>query len=185
MNEPIAAEIEALVLAELGKRVKSRTDLVKATVGQRYPDGHKETFRSPLDQSKLGMVYRTDPDPKWVVADRDALDAHLRGFPGNLTTTITLRPEDEPEAFAVLAEHAPHLLTETTVVQPGIVEAALAQSAATGQPAAPGLELVKPSGTLTVKPDAAAGAAVERMVEAGVITWDGRPVLEAVQQEAS
>lgn len=179
----LPAEVEALVLAELGKRVKSRTDMVKALVGQRYPDGHKETFRSPLDGAKLGIVYRTDPDPQWRVTDPAALDAELRTYPGNLETVVGIAAEDEPEAFAVLAEHAPHLLTETVRVREGVVEAAVEQSKATGTPAAAGIELVKPAGSLTVKADPGAGPVVERLVAAGVVTWDGQPGLE--QQVAS
>ena len=177
MSEPLAPELEALVLAELAKRVKSRTDLVKATFGQRYPDGHKETFRSPLDGNKLGIVYRTDPDPQWKITDREALHAHLREYPGNVETVYEIA--DDQAAVEVLREHAPHLLVELTRVIPDVVDAALDQSRATGEAAAPGIELVKPAGSLTVKPDPKAGVAVERLVEAGVITWDGRPVLEA------
>lgn len=179
MSTEITPAVEALVLAELAKRVKGRIDAVKAIVGGDYAPGDKQSFRSPLDQAKLGLIWRTDPDPQWRVVDPAALDAELRAFPGNLVTTITLRPEDEAEAFAVLAEYAPHLLTETETVAPGVVDAALAQSAATGVPAAAGIELVQPGGSLTVKPDTNAGAAVERLVAAGYITWDGRPVLPA------
>ncbi len=182
---PITAEMEALILAELGKRVKARVDSVKALFGQTYPEGRKETFRSPLDQAKLGIVYRSDPDPQWRVTDPDALDAELRAFPGNLVTDVTIAPDDMPEALAVLADHAPHLLTETVRVADGVVEAALAQSAATGTAAAAGIELRKPGGTLTVKPDPNAGTAVERLVSAGLIEWDGRPVLAPPVEAAS
>lgn len=179
----MAPEIEALVLAELGKRVKKRTDLVKAVVGQRYPDGHKETFRSPLDGAKLGIVYRTDPDPEWKVVDAEALDTELRSYPGNVETFVEIAG-DRAEVLAVLAEHAPHLLADSVQVRPDVVQAALAQSAATGAPAAAGIAMVKPGGSLTVKPDPKAGEAVERMVAAGVITWDGQPVLESAEGAA-
>lgn len=174
---------EALVLAVLSQRVKARQDAVKAVVGQRYPDGHRETVRSPLDGAKLGSIYRTDPDPQWRVTDREALHAHLRTFPGNVEAAVEIAPQDMPEALAVLAEYAPHLLTDVARLNPEAEQAALEQSAATGEPAAPGIELVKPAGSLTVRPDKAAGQVVERMVAAGVITWDGRPAIE--QREAS
>lgn len=173
MNNPLAPEIEALVLAELGKRVKARTEAVKAKFGQRYPDGHRETFRDPKFGLKLGIVYRTDPEPKWVVVDWDELHTHLRTFPGNVETVFEIA--DETQAIAYLAEHAPHLLVELTRVNPEAVTAALDQSAATGEAAAPGIGLVKASGSLTVKPDPQAGVAVARMVDAGLIEWDGTP----------
>lgn len=174
----LAPEIEALVLATAAKRIAERTTLVKALVGQRYPDGHREIVRSPLDGAKLGQVYRTSPEPKWVVTDPDALDADLRSYPGNVETTVEI-VGDRAEVLAVLATHAPHLLEDVTRVRPGVVEAALAQSAATGTPAAAGIAQVTPSGVLTVKPDPKAGAAVERLMQAGLITWDGRPALPA------
>lgn len=176
------AEIEALVLATLRKRVNEREKLVKALIGQRYPDGHRESFRTP-DGSKLGMVLRTDPEPEWVITDRDALVEHLSSFPGAMVTEVRIAPEDMPEALAVLAEHAPNLVTETSRLDPAVVDAALAQSRATGQAAAPGIARIKPAGVLTVRPDKVAGEAVERMVAAGQITWDGRPVLETPDTE--
>jgi hypothetical protein len=183
-TEPVqlAPEVEALVLAELGKRVKSRTELAKATFSQRYPDGHRETFRAP-DGSKLGQVYRTDPDPRWVVADEQALHAELRESPYNVEMVVDI--VDHNAAVEVLREHAPHLLAEVARVRSDAVSAALAQSESSGKPAAAGIELVKPSGVLTVKPDPKAGAAVERMVAAGVITWDGRPALVEAQGGAA
>lgn len=175
MTTPLPPEAEALALAELGKRVKARTDAVKATFSQRYPDGHRETFR--VDGLKLGMIYRSDPDPKWTVTDREALDKHLREFPGNLVTVYEIA--DEESAIDVLHNVAPHLLVEIARVNPAVVQAALDRSAAAGEPAAPGISLVKPSGVLTVKPDAQAGVAVERLVNTGRMTWDARPILEA------
>lgn len=174
---------EALVLATLAQRVKARQDAVKAIVGQRYPDGHREIVRSPLGE-KLGQIWRTSPDPQWKVTDREALHAHLAGFDGATETTVEIAPADMAEALAVLQAHAPHLLTETTRVRADVVEAALEQSAATGEPAAPGIELVQAAGVLTVKPDKGAGAAVERLVQAGLITWDGRPTLPSAEEVA-
>lgn len=176
--QAVSAEVQAIVLAELAKRVKARDVTVRALFGQDYPDGRKETFRSPLDQAKLGQVWRTDPDPRWAVVDAEALDAELRAYPGNLVTDVTISPADMPEVLAVLAEHAPQLITKTVRVADGVVEAALAQSKATGRAAAAGIGMRKPGGTLTVKPDPNAGVVVERLVDAGILTWDGRPVLD-------
>ena len=174
----LAPEVELLALAAIGKEAEKREAVVKALIGQRYPDGRKETFRSPVTGAKVGTVYRTDPDPKMVIVDRQALEDHLRSFPGNLITDVGVAPADMPEALAVLAEHAPHLITETQRLDPTTVDAALAQSRATGEPAAPGIECRKPAGNLTVKPDPAAFEQVGRLIQAGVLTWDARPVLE-------
>lgn len=182
---PLPPEVEALALAAIESEVKKRKTLTKALFGHRYPDGHRETFRSPVGAAKLGQVYRTDPEPQWVVTDRAALEEHLRSFPGNLAVTVTIVPEDMPEALAVLAEHAPGLLTELAELDPEAERAALAQSRATGEPAAPGIGLVKAGGSLTVVPDKGAFDQVGRLIAAGVLTWDARPVLEQGQAEAS
>lgn len=176
----LSAEIEALFLAELAKRVKARTAATKAVFGAAYAPGDKQTFRSPVDETKLGTVFRSDPDPEWRVVDWAALREHLRQDQANFETSHEIA--DEAAAIEVLREHAPHLLAEITRVNPDVVEEALDQSRRTGTPAAPGIERVKPEGVLTVRPDRNAGVAIERMVQAGVISWDGRPVLEAGQE---
>lgn len=181
--EELPAEIESLVLAETVKRVTARDKLNRAVFGQNYADGEKQTFRSPVDGSRIGSVWRTDPDFKWVVTDRAAFEAEMRSFPGNLVTDVGIAPEDMPEALAVLAEHAPSLITETHCLADGVEAAALAQSKATGAAAAAGIECVKPAGTLTVKVDPKSGSgAIERLVSNGLIGWDGRPALPAADE---
>lgn len=178
----IPLEVEALVLATLAKRVKQRQDMVKAELAQRYADGQKDTFRSPLDESKLGIVYRTDPEPSWQVTDSEALHAELRTYPGAVETVAEI--VDEQAAIEVLSEHAPHLLALVTRVRQDVVDAALEQSRESGQPAAAGITRVKPGGSLVVKPDPKAAAVVERLVAAGVISWDGRPALQSGEDAA-
>ena len=173
----LSPEVELLALAAVAKEIETRTVLVKALIGQRYGDGDKHTFRSPVTGQRLGQVWKTDPNPKMVIVDRDALEEHLRSFPGNLITDVVIDPDRMPEALAVVQEHAPDLLVEVSRLDPTVVDAALAQSRATGQPAAPGIELRKPSGTLTVKPDPGSFEQVSLLVQANLLTWDARPVL--------
>lgn len=179
--ERLPAEIEALALKELEKRVTAQIKLTKTEFGHDYPDGRKETFRSPVDGVKLGLVWRTDPDPYWTVTDRAALIEHLEEFPGNVTARLEIAPDaDWAEVLAVLDEHASHLLIEVTEVPESVIEAALEQSKATGKPAAPGITQVKPGGALVVKPDPkTAGQAIEGLVNSGLLTWDGRRALPA------
>jgi hypothetical protein len=73
----------------------------------------------------------------------------------------------------VLTEHAPELLARRTErVKASAVNAAVA--AAAWREGLPGIERVKACGSLVVRLDRNAGQAVERLVQAGVITWDGR-----------
>lgn len=181
--DELPAEVESLVLGEAIKRITARDKLTRALFGQRYEDGQKETFRSPVDGARLGSVWRSDPDFKWVVTDRAAFEAEMRTYPGNLITEVGIAPEDMPEVLAVLAEHAPGLITETTRLAPDVESLALEQSKATGKAAAAGIEKVKPAGTLTVKVDPKAGsAAIERLVASGLIGWDGRRALPSADE---
>lgn len=161
-------EVEALAYAAIEKEAKRRKDLQRAVLNQRMTEGDTRRVRSPLGD-KLGAISKTDPEPQWTVTDPDALDAHLRTFPGNLVEVDVIA--DEPAAVEVLREHAPHLLRTAEVLAPGVVEAALEQSAATGEPAAPGIGRVQPAGTVNVRPDKDALAAVAKLVRAGQLDF--------------
>jgi hypothetical protein len=56
-------EIEPIVLAVLEARVKEAKAAARAAIEHLYAEGTRTTIRSPLDGTKLGTVYRTDPDP--------------------------------------------------------------------------------------------------------------------------
>lgn len=181
----LAPEVELLVLATLQKRIEARDTIVRATVGQRYADGDKHTFRSPIDDAKLGIVHRTDPNPQWRITDRDALIADLARYPRNIEVVDEIVGTDE-QVLEVLAAHAPHLLARVERVSPEAIDHALAVSKSRGQAAYAGITKVKPAGTLTVLPDkATAAAAIERMHAAGLITWDGRPALPSGDEGAA
>lgn len=171
---PLPAELEALVLAVLETRVKEHKAAARAAIERLYDDGDKRVIRSPLDDTKLGAVWRTSPDPAWRVVDREALAAHLAEDPRNLEYVDEIVGTDD-QVLEVLQAHAPHLLARVERVPDSLFRALLTASVAQGSAAAPGIARVKPRGTLTVRPDKDAGAAVERLVAAGVITWDGTP----------
>lgn len=175
-------EERALILAALAARVKAEQEMVKAEFSVAYVAGSKQTFRSPLGDA-LGYVQRTDPAPEWRITDEPALRKHLAAeFPGVIEQVVLLAVpgvglvelDQLDELHQVLAEHAPHLLLRQERVTADAVAAALEQSKATGTPAAPGITYIRPGGTLRVVPDKAAPAAVERMVAAGIVGWDGR-----------
>jgi hypothetical protein len=165
-------ELESLVLAVLAKRVKEADAGARAAIAHRYPEGTRNTIRSPLDSTKLGVVYRSDPDPAWKVTDRDALCKHLEDDPDNVEYVDDIAGT-QAQVIEVLAEHAPWLLARIERVKAEAVNAAVA-AAARGEQPLPGIERVKPRGSLVVRPDKNAGPAIERMVAAGLLTWDGR-----------
>lgn len=169
-------ELEPIVLKVLEKRVKEAYVPAKAVLEPLYPEGRgrRETIRSPLDQAKLGLVYREDPDPTWKVTDRAALCKALEDDPDNVEYVDDI-DGTTAQVVEVLAEHAPWLLARVERVRAEAIQAAVA-AAAKGETPLPGIERVKPRGALVVRPDKAAGPAIERLVQAGVITWDGRPL---------
>jgi hypothetical protein len=172
MTDNLPPELEPLVLAVLAQRVKEATAAARAVIEHRYAEGTRNTIRSPLDDTKLGTVYRTDPDPKWSVTDRGALCKHLEDDPANVEYVDDIDGTNA-QVIAVLAEHAPWLLARVERVRAEAITAAVA-AAARGEEPLPGIERVKPRGSLVVRPDKNAGPAIERMVAAGLLTWDGR-----------
>lgn len=170
----LAPEIEPLVLAVLEKRVGDAKAAARAAIEGLYAEGAKNTIRSPLDQSKLGSIFRTDPDPKWQITNRDLLVKHLEQDPDNREFVDEI-VGTEDQVLEVLLEHAPQLLARVARVSADAIKAATARAAA-GE-AVPGISKVKPRGVLTIRPDKNAGVAIDRLVAAKVISWDGR-VLE-------
>jgi hypothetical protein len=174
----LGPEHEALIVATLAKRVKGRLDLLRAIIGTAYSDGEKNTFRSPLDGQKLGSVWRTDPDPEWRVVDPLSLNAWLEEQADYLQESVRVRDDCWPEALACLATHNPDVLEQVVRVREGAVNEVLAECARQKRAVAPGIELVKPEGSVTIRPAPTAGEAIRALVEARVIDWDGRPALD-------
>ena len=127
-----------------------------------------------MDGAKIGTVYRTDPYPTWKVTDRDALCKPSKPTPDNVKYVDDIAGKNE-QVIAVLAEHAPEPVARIERVKASTVNAAVV-AAARGEEPLPGIERVKARGSLVVRPDRNVGQAVERLVQAGVITWDGRPL---------
>lgn len=185
-------EHRALILAALQKRIADEQEPIRAEFSALYEPGTKLAFDSPLDGGLLGHVLRTRPKPEWRITDENALRDHLAAEFRGVVETVTFLAvpgvglvEMDPldELAQVVAAHAPHMLSTQDRVRQDAVDAALEESKATGKPAAPGITLVRPGGQMRVVPDKDAGTVVERLVRAGVVTWDGRPALPAAADE--
>ena len=178
--EPLAPEVRALALASMRQRIEAEEKLVRAEFSTALMAGTTLRFRSPLDDTPLGAVLRTDPKTEWRITDREALHEHLAAFEGCVEVAAYVavpgvglaRLDQQDELYRVLSEHAAHLLIEQTEVTTEAVEAAVAQSKATGEPAAPGITKVRPAGSVQVRPSPEAGEAVRRMFAAGALSWD-------------
>jgi len=191
MND-LVPEVRALMLQALMGEAKKELELLKAAFSPRYELGTKLTFESPIDNALLGYVQRTRPKPEWQIVDRDAVVQHLAAeYPGVVEVVYALQvpgvsepvmlPEDH-ELTQTLLGAAPHLLTPTVRVQEDAVKAALDETRMTGEPAAPGIKLVRPGGSLNVVYDKKeAIPAFGRMVRAGLIEWNGVAAIEAAE----
>ena len=177
MTAPLPEEVEALALKALEKEAGKRLTVAKALLGKRYPDGHRETFRSPVDDSKIGLVYRTDPDPVWRITDSEELDRFLTDEDLGNVEVIYEITADYADLVPLLLEHAPHLVEQVKRVTQEARDRAVAAAKAGKE--IPGIAKVKPGGVLTVTPDKNAAEAISGLVNAGLLTWDGRLVLEA------
>lgn len=162
----------AVLLGALMKAIGAERDQLRASLASSLPAGTKLTGRDPRNDDTLGTVSLSDPAKVAVVTDQVAFEEYVRReLPGDLDT---VRGFGEPgEVAAVLAEHAPHLLTTRTVVPEHVTERVLL--AATLHPV-PGTTVITPSPTLTVTPRSAAHRVVREVLA-------GSPV-PAVELEA-
>lgn len=126
---------------------QARNDLRAETI-PRLPNGMKLTARHPETGESLGTVTMSDPEPEVFVVDEAVFEAWVREQ--NPADLVTVRGFGDPaEIAAVLAEHAPHLLTETRVVPDSLRERALKAAALH---TVPGTTRITPDAKMTVTP---------------------------------
>lgn len=163
----------ALLTAALVKLILGQKDKNARALDDRLRKGTKETAAHPKSGLPLGTVSKSFPDPKAVVKDAAKLDEHLRTTrPKELELSPVLGPIEE--VAAVLAEHAPRLLTVEEVVPEWMV--AEAQREAESGRDVPGIELALPPGVVSVRPN---DLAVEVVRE--VLGTSALPILAAIK----
>ncbi len=200
---PLGVELRALIIkAFIGEAQAALADIEKQ-VKVAYPLPCTVQFESPLDAALLGRITRARTTPDWKVTAREQVVEHFtREFPGVLETVYLLAvpgidtpvalPEDHPITQALLGA-APDLLTPERRVPDDVIEAAVQESRDTGQPAVPGINLVRGAqGNLSIVYDKkSAPAAIGRLIAAGHLTWaevvggSALALPAAVQREAS
>lgn len=118
--------LHAAVLAELAKTARDAASEYRRELDRRMPPGSKLTAFDPRSEETvtLGTVNRSNPDPIPVVADRKAFERWcLRTYADQVEQWLEFGPPEE--VGAVLAEHAPHLVTVHQSLPPEIAEQAL------------------------------------------------------------
>lgn len=176
------------VLRVLSMHTKDRYDQARADVEDHMNVGDRRMVRSPLDGTKLGAVYMTDPKPVAAIVDEPAFTAWMQDtYPDRVETEYQIVGSDA-EVIAVLFEHAPRLLKRTTRVTSSARKELLTDSVKVGQPVGPGGELDVPGvevkqgrGFVACKPTDDALLAVYELVTSGRVALDGtvRQELEA------
>ncbi|MBA4858011.1 hypothetical protein [Nocardia farcinica] len=155
--------MRAAVLAAAEKSVGEQAKTYRAELNRRLSRGSKLTAFDPRDTTRtLGTVSMTNPRPQAQVVDREAFERWCRlNYPDQVETW----PEfgDPAEVAAVLAEHAPHLLTVHRSVPVEIQERALDRAAVED---VPGTTRYMPRPTLQVRPTGHARAVVAELLAA-------------------
>lgn len=189
MTNHLALKVAALkVLSDRATDAYNRARQEIATTMER---GDRLQVRSPIDKTKIGPVYMTDPKPQALVTDeRDLLDWYEENHP-ELVETVLEPSGSDAEINAVLAVHAPHLLREKRRISVAAMRELRARSIDLGQPVGPGGELdvpglavATPDGVVACKPDPeTALPAVIELYRSGQLDLATvlRPALEAAE----
>jgi hypothetical protein len=179
------------ILKVIADYTKSRYDELRAEAGDVMGQGDRTIARSPLDQSKLGAVYVTDPKPVCRVTDLAALTDWMIGHYPLLTEQGYEICGSDREVIDVLFEHAPHLLRQIRRVKADDMRELKAGAVALGQPMGPGgeadmpgIKVTTPPGVVTCKPTETAFQSVMDLHRAGRLQLDGT-VLPAIEEATS
>lgn len=176
------------VLTELQKRVAAMLDEHRGAVGSLLDKGDRVSVRSPLSGEGLGTVTMTDPKPKAMVTDPEELDDWIAEHYPEKTEWRRVVVGSEDEVLAVLAEHAPHLVTTQRHVPDWARAEVLRASAEAGVPCGPGGEADVPGvavepqpGRLQYRATAGSGHAIDALVQAGLVDLTSGEVRELPQ----
>lgn len=183
--------LKAAVLKTISDFTKAKYNEARADLDDTMGKGDRLIARSPLDGSKLGAVYVSDPDPVCRITDEKALtDWMIEHYPELTEQGYEICGSDR-EVVDVLFEHAPHLLRRIRRVKADDMRELRGNAIATGAPIGPGSEadipgiaVDIPDGVVACKPDAGAFAAVMDLWRAGRLELDGtvRPQIEEATQ---
>jgi hypothetical protein len=136
---------------------------------------------SPLDDRQLAMVYMSDPDWWTVITDQAELtDWYAQHYPDHTEQTQEITgPADE--VLAVVQAYAPHLVSTTTRICDWALQELRTVSAANRTPTGPGgemdvpgVEVVQPNPTLTVRLARDADDVMADLLARNLLTVDGQ-----------
>jgi hypothetical protein len=149
-NNELALNVAALkVLSDYALNAYGQArEEIGATMGR----GDRVQVRSPLDDVKIGPVWKTDPKPHAEVTDARALLEWMQElYPEKVGSAYEVSGT-EAEVIDALFKFAPHLLRKTTAIKPEALRELRANSVALGQPVGPGGETDVPGLTVRTPP---------------------------------
>ncbi|HEX3778482.1 MAG TPA: hypothetical protein VHX38_02365 [Pseudonocardiaceae bacterium] len=186
MNADVMLTVAVLKVlsAHTKERYEQARDEALAELGQ----GDRRIVRSPLDGTKLGAVYMTDPKPVAAITDEKALtDWMSTTYPTRVESSYQIVGSDA-EVIDILFQHAPRLLKRTTRLTTEARKELMTEAVRIGQPVGPGGEVDVPGvevrqteGYVACKPTEDALLSVYELVRSGRVALDGTvlPQLEA------
>lgn len=162
-EDPIAALVNrSVLLHELHKVVDAEKTITKAALAQHMSRGSKLTSHHPATKVALGTVSMSDTKPAAKVEDEEAFESWVRvHYSDQLQIRLQFGPPEE--VAAVLAEHAPHLVSQVVDVPESVRKKALADAAVRD---VPGTFRYTPGGTVSVRANAQAELVVRDLLAA-------------------
>ena len=180
MSDTDSLVLKAAALKVFSEYTKARYDDARAELSEVFNPGDRLISRSPLDNTKIGAVYMTDPKPECRVTDMAAFKAWMFANYPELCENGYEIIGSEKEVVDALWEHAPHLLRRVHQVTAEALRELRAAAVTLGQVVGPGgeaevpgLDMYQPAPVVTCRPTEDALQAVMDMHRAGQLDLDG------------
>lgn len=183
------AVLNVAILTFLQKRLKDETDTTRGQASELMKKGDTLSARSPIDDSKIARVSKSDPKKRATVTDRLAVEQWVTDRHPEKLVERTEIVGPMPDVLAVLRAHAPHLVEDKKSVPDWAVNELLLKAEKAGVPvgyggelddlAPPGITVTNPDGVLSVVLDKTnAEAAIRAMWDAHLVDMDGLKLIE-------
>lgn len=147
------AFLKVAALKVIKEFTASKYDEARAEAAQYQRPGDRKRVVSPLDGTRIGDVSTTDPSPRSLTTDEQAIADWMmeHNYRDNVETVyeVTGGPR---EIQSVLFTHAPHLLTRKRRVKRDVLAELHKTALQYGQPVGPGGEMDMPG--IEIKPGA-------------------------------
>lgn len=177
-NNDLALRVAALkVLSDytMEHYLKARAEASRA-----MKRGERLVARSPIDDTKIAVIPKSDPKRTVSIVDEPAFTAWMaERYPDSMVSGTEVIGS-QAEVIRVLFEHAPHLLRRVSRVSAEAVGEIKAASAALGQPIGPGaevdipgLEVRTPDAVVSCRPEDDALTVIKYLHDEGILELDG------------